>query len=165
MKKPIAYFYSETECVDVDLELIDVRDNVDESWTLRALAGQSVGMPLEDGYLASAELLCAFEWICDGNPAGKAKLAEILFNTCNDYQRALYYIIAGRGPFGAIADLPRLVALMKSRLLFGRHGVKQDLGIKMQREPYLEERPDGPLHAKDVSFELPRSWDGFIRVS
>ena len=156
------YFVS-SECFNVDLGLIDVRDNVEEPWCLRALAGHSVGMPLEDGYLASAELLDAFEWMLSGRAEGKAKLTCILFAPCNDYQRALYYCLAGRESFGVIADLPRLVALMKARLELGREAEDKEWGLNKAHEPYLSEGPDGPLDPNDTGFALPRSLADFVR--
>lgn len=154
MTKPAHYFATSTERFDVDLELKEVRDNEGEAWTIRALAGHSVGMPLDDGYLAAAELCDALEWMVAGRDEGKVRLAAILGNRCDDYQRLLYYTVAGRGPFGIIADLPRLVVMMKTRMEVGHLAEAEDLGLAIAATPYPDALPEGPVGRFDPDFVL-----------
>ena len=154
MAKSAEYFTTLTEAFDVDLELKEVRDNPDENWTIRALSGHSVGMPLDDGYLAACELGDALEWVVAGCDEGKARLAAILGNGCDDYQRLLYYTIAGRGPFGVIADLPRLVVMMKTRMDVGHQAESDNVGLQVAMPPYPDALPEGPLGRFDAAFTL-----------
>ncbi|MGL5839644.1 MAG: hypothetical protein ACRCY3_14205 [Sphingorhabdus sp.] len=88
---------------DPDLHLKEVRDDPDAPWTRRALAGVSVGIPTRSGFQKCEELLNAILMICNGIGAGKIKLAEILSAKRDDYQRCLWFALAGRDPWAIIS--------------------------------------------------------------
>ena len=98
--------------IDLDLTLRDASLNPDVRPTRRAIAAASIGIEPEDAYYSVRELREACEWIHEGDPAGKAKLAQMLGNRCDDYQRCIYYNLAGRGVCVLIDDLLWLEALL-----------------------------------------------------
>lgn len=150
--------------LDIDLGLIEVRDNPDESWTMRALAGHSVGMPAEDGFLAARELHEAVSWAADGRPEGKRRLAEILGCRGDDYQRALYYSVAGRSPAGMILHLRRLVAIMQARSDAAYEAVLNGYAVAAADPPYrFFDEADGPRGRFEEDFDFGPAWDGIAR--
>jgi hypothetical protein len=150
--------------IDLDLGLIEVRDNPYESWTIRSLAGHSVGMPPEDGYFAAVELLTAITFCADGWKEGKLKLAQILSAPEIDYQRALYFALAGRGPLAMLGDLKRLVDLMQARFRLAEAASAQGLAIKVANSPYLHfDGPDGPQGTFCPDFSLASAWERFAQ--
>jgi hypothetical protein len=146
--------------IDVDLTLIETRDDPDEPWTRRALAGASVGVDPMDAYEGAQELVEAVGLMVGGNPDGKASLARILGKGGNDYQRSLWYAVAGRGALSVAADLHWLMAVLASRaeVWLGRKG--WDLPVNKQPDPYVTDRPEGPVGRFRSSFELGAHWDG-----
>mgnify|MGYP003444505758 FL=1 len=150
--------------LDIDLGLIEVRDNPDESWTMRALAGHSVGMPPEDGFLAARELQEALCWAADGRPEGKRRLAEILGCRGDDYQRALYYSVAGRGPVAMLLDLQRLVAMMQARADAAHVSAANGHAVAAAEPPYrFFGEADGPRGRFEEDFDFGPAWDGIAR--
>lgn len=149
---------------DIDLVLTEVRDNPDECWTMRALAGHSVGMQAEDGFLASRELFEAVCWSVEGRPEGKTRLAAILGCRGDDYQRALFYSVAGRGPVAMLADLQRLVQIMEARNDAAHEAAVRGLGIVSAPAPYrFFDEADGPLGRFDADFDFGAAWEGVAR--
>lgn len=147
--------------VNIDISLLEIRDNPDEQWTMRALAGHSVGMPAEDGFLAARELHEAVCWAVDGRPEGKVRLASILGNRCDDYQRALYYSVAGRGPLDMISDLGQLVKIMEARCEAAFEAVISGYGLIVAPSPYrFFDGPDGPLGRFEDDFDFSDAWVG-----
>lgn len=152
------------EAVDIDLGLKEVRDNPDLNWTIRALAGHSIGIDPEDGFLAARELREAICWAVDGRPEGKRRLAAILGCNGDDYQRALYYSLAGRGPVGMIDDLDELVKLMQARSDAAHEAIVRELGVVVADAPYrFFDEADGPLGRFDPDFAFGAAWDGLTR--
>jgi hypothetical protein len=150
--------------VDLDLGLIEVRDNADESWTMRALAGHSVGMPALDGYLAARELHTAIAFCVDGRPEGRRKLAALLSAEDIDYQRSLYFAVAGRGPLAMLVDMKRLADMMEARLRAAEVASAKGRAIKVQTSPYVHfDGPDGPPGQFCPDFEMAPAWEGIAQ--
>lgn len=146
--------------IDVDLTLLETRDDPDEPWTRRALAGTSVGVDPMDAYEAAQELVEAVRLMVGGKPEGKAGLARILGRDGNDYQRSLWYAVAGRGALCVAADLHWLTGILATRaeLWLRRRG--QDLNVVKQPDPYVTDGPEGPVGQFQASFRLGAHWDG-----
>ena len=150
--------------LEIDEVLLQVRDDPCEHWGMRALAGHSVGMPPEDGFLAARELHEAVCWAVEGRPEGKKRLAGILGCRGDDYQRSLFYSVAGRGPVGMLDDLRRLVVLMQARSDAAHEASSRGFGVKASVEPYrFFDEADGPLGLFDPDFDFGPAWDGIAR--
>src|SRR3546814_11636430 len=86
------------EGIDIDGALYDVRDDDSQTWEARALAGASIGIDAIAGFRAVLELCEAMNRIVRGEDDGKRRLAAILGRDGDDYQRSLWYLVAGRDP-------------------------------------------------------------------
>jgi hypothetical protein len=144
--------------IDLDDGLREVSDAIEEQHTMRAIALLSIGMDVQDGFLSCRELLETIYWCVEGVPDGKRKLSEILGNNCNDYQRAIYYALAGRGAVGVLTDLKRLTDLMETRYLASRHAYANEMSQRVPENPYLTDGPDGPVGKFDPDFKLSELW-------
>ena len=150
-----------TRDLDLDLGLIEIRDCLDEHWTLRALAGASVGVDPEDALVAAAELSEAVNGLMGGFTPAKAALAAILGGRGNDYQRCLWYILAGRDPLGTAVDLGRLVELLQRRCTLAREAAAACTGVVVADDPYVTDEVDGPLGVFPAEFTLGPQWRPF----
>jgi hypothetical protein len=65
--------------------------------TRRSLANASIGIEAFDAYYSARELYEALQGVFQGTPGAKNKLTQVLSCQCDDYQRCLYYTLAGRG--------------------------------------------------------------------
>jgi hypothetical protein len=148
--------------IDVDLGLIEVRDCSDEHWTMRALAGASVGVDPEDALSAATELSGAVNGLMAGHSDAKAALAGILGGRGNDYQRCLWYVLAGRDPLGTSVDLGRLVELLSGRAALARGAAVNGSGVLVEADPYVTDEADGPLGVFSGDFTLGAQWSPFI---
>src|SRR3546814_4054828 len=80
------------------------------------LANAAIGMHVEDAYYSVRELREAVPWIHEGETGGKRKLASILSNPAgDDFQRCIYFCMAGRGVVEMIEDLMWMEALLDAR--------------------------------------------------
>ena len=144
---------------DLDITLRDAALDPEVRPTRRMIANAAIGMHVEDAYFSARELREAIEWVHDGVPGGKAKLASILANTGgDDYQRCLYFCLAGRGVVGMLDDLMWLEDLLERR---GRvAGENHRLKVKLMPlvSPYVADAPDGPLVEMSADFPLGPSW-------
>ena len=156
MEIPTAYLCD----IDVDQALIEARDNCQEIWTRRALAGVSVGVEVADAAQSAAELLNTVNLLCAGRPEGKTKLAGILGRQRDDYQRALWYNLAGRGPLTIVSDLAWLVALLDRRMAIARLARRRLCKTATLRAPYVAPEPEAPLGSYPTDFALGEAWDG-----
>ena len=94
----------------------------------------------------------------EGADGGRARLATILSTACDDFQRAIYYCLAGRGVGEMAEAMDWLLAILKAR---GRTAAWLSRLRVHRRDlvsPYVSEAPDGPLVSPDADFELGRSW-------
>jgi hypothetical protein len=150
-----------TRDLDLDLGLIEIRDCADEHWTLRALAGASVGVDPEDAFSAAAELAEAVNSLMAGLDMAKVALATILGGRGNDYQRCLWYALAGRDPLGTAVDLGRLVEVLDARRALACKAAATGTGVAVARDPYVTDVADGPLGVFSPQFTLGPQWQPF----
>ena len=153
-----------TRNIDLDLGLAEIRDCADEQWTLRALAGSSVGVEPDEAYSAAHELSEAVNGLMAGIAGAKAALATILGGRGNDYQRCLWYTLAGRDPLGTAVDLARLVELLDRRRQLARQAAVATTGASLAHAPYVTDEVDGPLGVFSADFMLGRQWRPFAET-
>ena len=146
--------------INVDATLIETRDDEDLPWEIRALAGASVGVDSVAGLQAVIELEAALNAVLRGEYAGKSALARILSATSCDYQRALWYNLAGRHPLTVASALGELRKLMNARAEMWL--MADRLGLEPTREPnpYFSDRPEGPRGIFSPAFSLGSHWRG-----
>ncbi len=160
MQLPNWYFKHCDEPFDIDAELKEIADSDHEQNSLRVLALLSIGLPAEEAFLRCRELLEAVQWSASNLPAGKRRLAGLLGSQESDYQRALYYALAGRGAIAMLADLLRLTNILESRYLLSITAANHGVQITQPFNPYLTDQPDGPLGTFDPDYTLSDIWDG-----
>lgn len=144
--------------IDVEIPLRDAAVDPHMRPSRRMIANACLGVGLEDAYYSVRELREAIALIHQGERRGRRKLAEILGNGCDDFQRCLYYALAGRGIVLVLDDLGWLEALLKER---GKHATAQLARrgrIMPLVNPYVAPAPDGPVPAVDADFALGPSW-------
>jgi hypothetical protein len=146
--------------INVDATLIETRDNEDLPWENRALAGASVGVDPVAGLQAVTELETALNAVLRGDYAGKSALARILSATSCDYQRALWYNLAGRHPLTVASALGGLRKMMNARAEMWL--MADRLGLQPTREPdaYFTNRQEGPRGIFSGAFSLGSHWRG-----
>ena len=79
---------------DLDTVLRDVSCDA----VRRAIAALCIGVGIDDAWLSVRELREAVSLVHEGADGGRARLATILSTACDDFQRAIYYCLAERGP-------------------------------------------------------------------
>ncbi|WP_210358993.1 hypothetical protein [Sphingomonas beigongshangi] len=147
------------ERFDLDITLRDAALDPENRPTRRMIANASIGMHVEDAYYSVRELREAVSWAHEGVSAGKAKLSAILANEgADDFQRCIYFCLAGRGVVTMLDDLEWLEDLLERR---GRVAGEQRR-LKASRmpltNPYVADAPDGPMVKLDGAFEQGPSW-------
>ena len=101
---------------DLDITLRDAALDMENRPTRRMIANAAIGMHVEDAYYSVRELREAVSWVHEGVSAGKLKLAEILGNDgADDFQRCIYFCLAGRGVVSMLDDLEWLEDLLERR--------------------------------------------------
>ena len=148
------------EPFDIDAELKDIADSDHEQNSLRVLALLSIGLPADEAFLHCRELLKTVQWSASNLPAGKRRLAALLGANENDFQRALYYALAGRGAVAMLADLQRLTNVLESRYLLSIAAGNHSVQITQSFNPYLTDKPDGPPGIFDPDYTQLDIWDG-----
>jgi hypothetical protein len=148
------------EPFDIDAELKEISDSDHEQNSLRVIALLSSGLPAEEAFLRTRELLEAVQRSASDRPAGKRQLAALLGANENDYQRAVYYALAGRGALASLCDLQRLTNVLESRYLVSIAAQNQGVELSQPFNPYLTDKPDGPLGTFDPDYTLSDIWDG-----
>ena len=144
--------------VDIDIVLVDASLDRVQRPERRAIAALSIGLEANDAYYAVAELRDAVELVGKRHPEGQAKLSRILGTRCDDYQRAIYYALAGRGASHMLYDLEWLATILEAR---GR--VAREHAVTSPISPYVAAEPDGPVGCFTPSFPLGTSWRSFPR--
>lgn len=148
------------DSLDVDLALKEVRDCPDEPWTKRAIAGASVGTDVRTAYDEAAELLTIFDLMAVGLPEAKPRLSQLLGAPGNDYQRCLFYSLAGRPPLECIVSLRWLVFALKARLQLATECAAVDLDFTTDPPAYCYDESDGPLGTFPLEYRLSDQWQG-----
>nr|WP_121120178.1 hypothetical protein [Croceibacterium ferulae] len=145
---------------DLDVTLRDAALDPESTPTRRMIANAAIGVETNDAYYSTCELLEALEAVLEvGGPRNKAKLATVLSNRCDDFQRCLYYCLAGRGIVQMLEDLEWLAAILKARgqiegIEVRRHG-RRPLPLV---NPYVAAAPDGLLVSASADFQEGPSW-------
>ncbi len=144
---------------DLDVTLQDAALDSENRPSRRMIANAALGMHVEDAYYSVRTLREAVAWTHEGEIGGKRKLTAILSNSVgNDFQRCIYYSLAGRGVVEMLDDLIWLEQLLETR---GRvAGAIHRAGIAARRfaSPYVADEPDGPIVADTQNFRQGRSW-------
>ena len=147
------------EHFDLDVTLRDASLDRHIRPTQRMIAGASLGMEVEDAYYSVRELREAVQWVHEGEIAGKARLAAILSNDgTDDYQRCIYYCLAGRGIVNMLDDLMWLEDLLERRGRVAGKLVRAKVRAMPLLDPYVSKEPDGPLGRIDAGFRQGPSW-------
>jgi hypothetical protein len=160
MQLPSWYSKHCVEPFDIDAELKEISDSDHEQNSLRVIALLSLGLPAEEAFLRCRELLETVQRSASDRPAGKRQLAALLGANENDYQRAVYYALAGRGAIATLSDLQRLTNVLESRYLVSITAQNQGGELSQPFNPYLTDKPDGPLGTFDPDYTLSDIWDG-----
>ena len=131
---------------DLDLTLRDAALDDALRPSQRMLANATLGMDVLDAYYSVRELREAATWVHEGLPAGKHKLAAILGNDgADDYQRCLYYALAGRGVVVMLDDLQWLEDLLEARARVAADLHRIRVRMAPLDSPYVADEPDGPV--------------------
>lgn len=150
------------EGIDVDAALLDIRDDDSQSWDLRAMAGASIGIHPIGGFRSVLELHDAVERIVRGEVEGKKRLARILGRTGDDYQRCLWFTVAGRDPLSVATGFNELEKLMAARATMWVEASRRGLDPAKSDNPYWTATPEGPRAHFDDDFELGEHWKPFL---
>ncbi len=144
---------------DLDVTLRDAALDDQNRPTRRMIANAAIGMHIEDAYYSTRELREAVSWIHEGEIGGKRKLAAILSNPDgNDFQRCLYFCLAGRGVVEMIDDLTWLEEILEARGRIAGQIHRQRVRTYPHVSPYVADEPDGPIVAATEDFAQGRSW-------
>lgn len=146
------------DSIDVDLTLKEIRDCSDEPWTMRALAGASVGTNVRTAHEEAAELLEILDHMAVGFKSAKVRLARLLGAPGNDYQRCLFYSLAGRTPLETLVSLRWLVGALKARRRLVEFIDQEGLDFSKEPNPYLYDESDGPLGVFPEEYRLSDQW-------
>lgn len=144
---------------DLDITLRDASLDAENRPTRRMIANAAIGVHVEDAYYSVRELREAVTWVHEGVPAGKLKLAEILANDgADDFQRCVYFCLAGRGIMPMLDDLEWLEDLLERRGQVAGEQKRLKATLMPLISPYVADAPDGPLVKMDGDFEQGPSW-------
>lgn len=143
---------------DLDIALRDASLDEYNRPTRRSLANASIGVESFDAYYSAQELFEALQAVHDGLPAAQRKLTQVLSCQCDDYQRCLYYTMAGRGVIQMLDDLEWLIDLLRARCTVSASLFKSGKHPVVQINPYVSAEPDGPVPARNSEFDQGSSW-------
>ncbi|MAL25756.1 MAG: hypothetical protein CL820_07660 [Croceicoccus sp.] len=143
---------------DLDIALRDAGVDEMNRATRRSLANASIGVEAFDAYHSARELFETLEALHEGERGAKRKLTQVLSCGCDDYQRCLYYTLAGRGVLQMLDDLEWLLDLLKARCEISASLFRAGALPQVQVNPYVSAEPDGPVPARGSDFEQGASW-------
>src|SRR3546814_2113400 len=93
-------------------------------------------------------------WVHEGDPSGKLKLASILSNPAgDDFQRCIYFCLAGRGVVEMIDDLMWLEELLEARGRVAGDIHRRKIRARPLVSPYVADEPDGPVVASTENLD------------
>lgn len=147
-----------TEGFDIDITLRDAALDPDNSPNRRALANLAIGMEVNDAYYSVRELRETIQWVHEGVSGGKKRLATILGNDCDDYQRAIYYALAGRGLVNMLDDLVWLEHLLHARGRIAGEAVRNKIVVANLTDPYIVKEAAAPVGKFDPNFTEGPAW-------
>lgn len=144
---------------DLDIMLRDAAIDPEIRPTRRMIANACIGMPANDAYYSVRELREAAQWVHEGEAAGKTKLISVLSNdNCDDFQRCIYFCLAGRGIVEMLDDLEWLEDLLEHRGRIAGEQLRLKIPTMPAKQPYVADEPDGPMIAMDRDFRQGSSW-------
>lgn len=144
---------------DLDISLRDAALDPENRPTRRMIANAAIGMHVEDAYYSVRELREAVGWVHEGVSEGKRRLTAILSNDAgDDFQRCIYYCLAGRGVVAMLDDLLWLEDLLEARGRVAGEMHRRKTRTMPLVPPYVAQEPDGPLVGADADFRQGRSW-------
>lgn len=144
---------------DLDVTLRDAALDAQNRPSRRMVANAAIGMHVEDAYYSVRELREAVSWIHEGETGGKRKLASVLSNPAgDDFQRCIYFCLAGRGVVEMLDDLMWLEALLEARGRVAGRVHRQKIQAFPLTAPYVADEPDGPVVEGTEDFRQGRSW-------
>ncbi|QOT74550.1 hypothetical protein H5V43_22035 (plasmid) [Sphingobium fuliginis] len=144
---------------DLDILLRDAAVDPDNRPTRRMIANACIGMPADDAYYSVRELREAAHFVHEGEPAGKTKLMSVLSNeTCDDFQRCIYFCLAGRGIVEMLDDLEWLEHLLEHRGRIAGEQLRMKIPTMPMVHAYVADEPDGPMITMDRDFKQGSSW-------
>lgn len=143
---------------DTDIVLRDAALDPHSHPTRRMIANAAIGVEVDDAYYSLRELREAVSWVHEGDPRGKPKLTRLLSNECDDYQRCLYYALAGRGVVQMLDDIIWLEDILEARARTDS-AVRRAKGRCMPLvSPYVASQADGVLPSPDSGFRQGPFW-------
>ena len=143
---------------DLDITLTDAALDEANRPTRRMLANACIGVEAFDAYYASLELFEALQAVHEECVGAKAKLARILSIRCDDFQRCLYYSLAGRGVVQMLEDLEWLKHILRARTVISAELLRRGDNVRPACPPYVCDEPDGPVPVANADFKLGASW-------
>ena len=143
---------------DLEITLRDATLDEANRPTRRMLANACIGVDPFDAYYASLELFEALQAVHEECADAKAKLARILSTRCDDFQRCLYYSLAGRGVVQMLEDFEWLLHILRGRAKISADLLRHGGDVQVAHTPYICDEPDGPIAAANPDFELGASW-------
>ena len=95
----------------------------------------------------------------EGRAEGKGRLASILSNPrADDFQRTIYFCLAGRGVAEMLDDLLWLEGLLERRGRVAGQMMRAKVRLIPLLNPYVAAEPDGPLVENNGDFAQGSSW-------
>ena len=144
---------------DLDITLRDASLDWENSPTRRMIANAAIGIEPLDAYYAVREIREAVAWTHEGRAEGKGKLASILSNPrADDFQRTVYFCLAGRGVVEMLDDLLWLEDLLERRGRVAGQMMRANVRLMPLVNPYVAAEPDGPLVENQGDFAQGSSW-------
>lgn len=150
---------------DPEITLRDAALDPENSPSRRAIANLCLGMAFDDAYYSIGGLRQALGLIHEGQAkAGTVELVDILSNKhCDDFQRAIYYALAGRGIVDMLASLDWIMGILEWRARTAGKLVKMGVRMMPLADPYVASEPDGPLVDDTVDIRFGPSWGKDMR--
>ena len=140
--------------IDLDSALEDLAQDCRATTVLRMMALLSIGTDPYKAWAAAAELAAAIGELDRSEAAAKQKIAAILARRGWDYQRGLFYIMAGRGLFANWTELSRLLRLLDARRKLLDYALAGEHCPKPPVAAYRDKGGEGPRGAYDAEFDL-----------
>lgn len=143
---------------DLDVTLRDASLDEQNRPTRRMIANACIGIEAFEAYYSVRELFEALEAVHEGRSGAKARLARILATQCDDFQRCIYFCLAGRGVVQMLDDLDWLLKLLEGRSVISADLFRAGDYPMPTASPYVAAQPDGPVVSADAAFEEGPSW-------
>lgn len=125
-----------------DVGLIGMSVDLRVSPLLRAIAGLSVGMGIDDLYYALGGILDAFDEVRTIGPNGGEMVSDILSGSFDDFQRAVFFACCGRSWDDCYRSVAAVREEAERRAHLYRSNREQGIDGGMRVSPYV--RPGAP---------------------